>query len=82
MSHAPFSQIIKLQIKIKWFVLSNDVPMLESIATHYTSLGFLKLPKIIKLNVAHVCFFIIISIMNACMASVDLLLGINELSLA
>ena len=56
--------------------------MLESIPTHYTSLGFLKLPKIIKLNVAHVCFFIIISIMNACMASADLLLGINELSLA
>ena len=77
MSHAPFSQIIKLQIKTKWFVLSNDVPMLESIPTHYTSLGFLKFPKIIKLNVAHVCFFIIISIMNACAASVDLLLGIN-----
>ena len=78
MFNAPFSQIIKLKIEIKWLVLSNDVPMLESIPTHYASLGFLKFPKIIKLNVRIICLLFHNYFHNGCLRRLlDLLLGIN-----
>ena len=61
--NAPLSQIVKLQNKAVRVI--NDVPLMESITPHYTSLGLLKLPDIVKLNVTHVCFFMIISTMKS-----------------
>ncbi|CAH3125699.1 unnamed protein product, partial [Porites lobata] len=46
--NAPLSQIVKLQNKAVRVI--NDVPSLESITPHYTSLGLLKFPDIVKLN--------------------------------
>ena len=46
--NAPLSQIIKLQNKAVHVI--NDVPLMESITPHYTSLGLLKFPDIVKLN--------------------------------
>ena len=46
--NAPLSQIVKLQNKAVRVI--NDVPLLESITPHYTSLGLLKFPDIVKLN--------------------------------
>ena len=46
--NAPLSQIIKLQNKAVRVI--NDVPLMESITPHYTSLGLLKFPDIVKLN--------------------------------
>ena len=46
--NAPFSQIIKLQNKVVCVI--NDVTLMESITPHYTSLGLLKFPDIVKLN--------------------------------
>ena len=45
--NAPLSQIVKLQNKA---VRINDVPLVESITPHYTSLGLLKFADIVKLN--------------------------------
>ena len=42
------SQIVKLQNKAVRVI--NDVPLMESITPHYTSLGLLKFPDIVKLN--------------------------------
>ncbi|CAH3160985.1 unnamed protein product, partial [Porites evermanni] len=46
--NAPLSQIVKLQNKAVRVI--NDVPLMESITPHYTSLGLLKFPDIVKLN--------------------------------
>jgi len=46
--NAPLSQIVKLQNKAVGVI--NDVPSMESITPHYSSLGFLKFPDIVKLN--------------------------------
>ena len=46
--NAPLSQIVKLQNKAVRVI--NDVPMMESITRHNTSLGLLKFPDIVKLN--------------------------------
>jgi len=46
--NAPLSQIVKLQNKAVRVI--NDVPLMESITPHYTSLGLLKIPDIVKLN--------------------------------
>ena len=46
--NAPLSQIVKLQNKVIRVI--NDVPLMESITPHYTSLGLLKFPDIVKLN--------------------------------
>ena len=45
---APLFQIVKLQNKVVRDI--NDVPLMESITPHYTSLGLLKFPDIVKLN--------------------------------
>ena len=45
---SPLSQIVKLQNKAVRVI--NDVPLMESITPHYTSLGLLKFPDIVKLN--------------------------------
>ena len=42
------SQIIKLQNKAVRVI--NDVPLMESITPHYSSLGFLKFPDTVELN--------------------------------
>ena len=46
--NAPLSQIVKLQNKVVRVI--NDVPLMESVTPHYTSLGLLKFPDIVKLN--------------------------------
>ena len=46
--NAPLSQIVKLRNKAVRVI--NDVPLTESITPHYTSLGLLKFPDIVKLN--------------------------------
>ena len=46
--NAPLSRIVKLQNKAIRVI--NDVPLMESITPHYTSLGLLKFPDIVKLN--------------------------------
>jgi len=46
--NAPLSQIVKLQNKAVRVI--DDVPLMESITPHYSSLGFLKFPDIVKLN--------------------------------
>ena len=46
--NAPLSQVVKLQNKAVRVI--NDVPLMESITPHYTSLGLLKFPDIVKLN--------------------------------
>ena len=46
--NAPLSQIVKLQNKAVRVI--NDVPLMESITPHYTSLGLLKFPDIVKLK--------------------------------
>ena len=46
--NAPLSQVIKLQNKAVRVI--NDVPLMESITPHYTSLGLLKFPDIVKLK--------------------------------
>ena len=45
---APLFQIVKLQNKVVRDI--NDVPLMESITPHYTSLGLLKFPDTVKLN--------------------------------
>ena len=46
--NSPLSEIVKLQNKAVRVI--NDVPLMESITPHYTSLGLLKFPDIVKLN--------------------------------
>ena len=46
--NASLSQIVKLQNKV--VRVRNDVPLMESITPHYTSLGLLKFPDTVKLN--------------------------------
>ena len=46
--NAPLSQIVKLKNKAVRVI--NDVPLMESITPHYTSLGLLKFPDIVKLD--------------------------------
>jgi len=46
--NAPLSQIVKVQNKAVRVI--NDVPLMESITPHYSSLDFLKFPDIVKLN--------------------------------
>ena len=46
--NAPLSQVKKLQNKAVRVI--NDVPLMESITPHYTSLGLLKFPDIVKLK--------------------------------
>ena len=55
--NTPLSQIVKLQNKVVRVI--NDVPLMESITPHYSSLGFLKFRDIVKVNTC--CFFMIIS---------------------
>ena len=45
---APLSQIVKLQNKAVRII--NDVPLMEPITPHYVSIGLLKFPDIVKLN--------------------------------
>ena len=59
--NAPLSQIVKLQNKVVHVI--NDVPLMESITPHYTSLGLLKFPDIVKLNTC--MLFMIISTMKS-----------------
>ena len=51
--NAPLSQIVKLQNKA---VRINDVPLVESITPHYTSLDLLKFPDIVRLNTCVLCY--------------------------
>ena len=59
--NAPLSQIVKLQNKAVRVI--NDVPLMESITPHYTSLSLLKFPDIVKLNTC--MLFMIISTMKS-----------------
>ena len=59
--NAPLSQIVKLQNKVVHVI--NDVPLMESITPHYTSLSLLKFPDIVKLNTC--MLFRIISTMKS-----------------
>ena len=56
--NAPLSQIVKLQNKAVRVI--NDVPLMESITPHCTSLGLLKFLHIVKLNT-----FMLISTMKS-----------------
>ena len=70
------AQIVKLQNKAVRVL--NDVRLMESITPHYTSVGLLKFPDIVKLNAC--MLFMIISTMKSFLIYVSLVSELRNYS--